>query len=384
VRKSVKIGLIAVLSMVLLSMAFGAGCIISFGTPAANIGGPNTGLISQAWDVIARNYVEPDKLNADTLNQGAIQGMVDSIKDPYSAYLSPEDYKLTQTDLQGSFSGIGAQVTLNENNQPVIVAPLEGSPAGKAGIMTGDIILAVNGESIQGLSLTEVILKIRGPSGTSVTLTILHEGAESPVEITLIRAQISSSSVTSEHRGDIAYIKIISFNENTNKELNDALQSLDLDTATGIVLDLRSNPGGIVTTVVDVASHFIKEGIIITLVDNQGKKSSESVNPNGVFTELPIMVLVDQYSASGSEVLSGALQDYNRATIAGTKTLGKGSYDSFFELKDGSAIYLTIGRWLTPNGREIEGQGITPDVVLTQTGEDEIQWAIDYLHNAQQ
>jgi carboxyl-terminal processing protease len=130
---------------------------------------------------------------------------------------------------------------------------------------------------------------------------------------------------------------------------------------------------------VDVASHFIKEGLL-SLVDNEGNRKSESAESNGVFTELPIVVLVDQYSASGSEVLSGALQDYQRATIAGTKTLGKGSYDSFFQLSDGSAIYLTIGRWLTPNGREIEGQGITPDQVLTQTGEDGIQWAIDYLH----
>jgi carboxyl-terminal processing protease len=135
-----------------------------------------------------------------------------------------------------------------------------------------------------------------------------------------------------------------------------------------------------VTTVVDVASHFIKEGVIITLVDNKGNKSSESVNPNGVFTTLPMVVLVDQYSASGSEVLSGALQDYQRATIAGTRTLGKGSYDSFFELSDGSAIYLTIGRWLTPKGRIIEGKGIEPDYVLTQEGEDAIQWAIDFLH----
>ena len=150
--------------------------------------------------------------------------------------------------------------------------------------------------------------------------------------------------------------------------------------SSGIILDLRDNPGGLVSTVVDVASHFIKEGVIITLRNNQGKTTSESVKPNGIFTDLPMVVLVNQYSASGSEVLSGALQDYQRATIAGVKTLGKGSYDSFFSLSDGSAIYLTVGRWLTPKGREIEGLGITPDQVLTQTGDDEIQWAIDFLN----
>jgi carboxyl-terminal processing protease len=181
-------------------------------------------------------------------------------------------------------------------------------------------------------------------------------------------------------KGSIVYIKITSFTQVSNDELGKAFSTLDLKNATGIIIDLRDNPGGIVTTVVDVASHFIKQGVIITLRDNQGHTTSDSANPNGVFTELPMVVLVNQFSASGSEVLSGALQDYKRATIAGTVTLGKGSYDSFFQLSDGSAIYLTIGRWITPNGREIEGKGITPDYTLTQTGDDEIQWAIDYLN----
>jgi carboxyl-terminal processing protease len=381
-RKNVRIALIIILSILLLGTAFGAGCIISFNTPSGSIQGPNTGLIAEAWGCIIQNYVEPNKIDPTVLNQGAIKGMVDSIKDPYSAYFSPEDFKLTQSDFQGSFSGIGAQVSLNADNQPIIVAPIEGSPAAKAGIRTGDIILAVNDEPTQGKSLTEVVMLIRGPSGTSVKLLILHEGESNPVEMTLTRAQITSASVTSQRKGDIAYIKISSFSERTNEELNTALQNLDLSTAKGIILDLRSNPGGIVTTVVDVASHFIKEGVIITMVNNAGKKDTENVNPNGIFTELPMVVLVDKYSASGSEVLSGALQDYKRATIAGTKTLGKGSYDSFFELSDGSAIYLTIGRWLTPEGRLIEGKGIDPDYVLTQTGDEEVQWAIDFLHQS--
>jgi carboxyl-terminal processing protease len=250
-------------------------------------------------------------------------------------------------------------------------------------VCSSDLILAINDAPTQGKSLTESIMLIRGPSGTSVKLLILHEGESTPIEITLIRAQINSPSVTSERQGDIAYIKISSFSERTNEELNIELTDLDLATAKGIILDLRSNPGGIVTTVVDVASHFVKEGIIITMVDNKDQKVSEKVNPNGIFTELPMVVLVDRYSASGSEVLSGALQDYRRATVAGVTTLGKGSYDAFFELSDGSAIYLTIGRWLTPSGREIEGKGIDPDYVLTETGDEQIQWATDFLHKTQ-
>ncbi len=178
----------------------------------------------------------------------------------------------------------------------------------------------------------------------------------------------------------MVYIQIHEFGETTNDEINTALQSLPLANATGIILDLRSNPGGIVTTVVDVASHFIKQGVVTTLVDNKGNSTVYSVRPNGVFTDLAMVVLVDQFSASGSEVLTGALKDNHRATIAGVTTFGKGSYDTTIPLKDGSYIYLTIGRWLTPNGELIEGKGITPDYALTETGDAEVQWAIDFLH----
>jgi carboxyl-terminal processing protease len=261
----------------------------------------------------------------------------------------------------------------------MIIAPLENSPAAKAGLKTGDVILAVNGNSTDGMSLIEVVLNIRGPAGTPVRLTILHEGDTAPVDVEIIRAQINASSVNWEMKGDIAYIRIFEFGERTNDELNHALQSINLKNTTGIILDLRNNPGGLVPTVVDVASHFLKEGVVITLVDNKGNRTSESVRPNGVFTDLPLVVLVDRYSASGSEVLTGALRDYKRAIIAGARTFGKGSYDIDIPLRDGSDIYLTVGRWLTPNGQLIEGQGIEPDYVLNVTGDAEIQWAIDFL-----
>jgi carboxyl-terminal processing protease len=376
--KTVKLSLVVVVSIIILSLSFGAGCIFTLQNGPSS--GPNTGLISQAWKVITQDYVVPTKVNPDILNQGAIRGMVQSLNDPYSAYLSPNDYKLEQANYQGVFGGIGAQVSANRNNQIVIVAPMPNSPAAAAGIKTGDIILAVEGIPTEGLSLTEVVMKIRGPAGTMVKLTILHEGDSVPVEIQIARAQINTTSVSYSLKGNILYVKISSFDERTNEELQAALKSTDLTTTTGIIIDLRNNLGGLVNAVVSVASHFIKDGVIITMRDNQGKTDSISANPNGVFTELPMVVLVNEYSASGSEVLAGALQDYKRATIAGVLTLGKGSYDSFYSLQDGSAIYLTIGRWLTPLGREIEGKGITPDYVLTQTGDDEIQWAIDFLN----
>jgi carboxyl-terminal processing protease len=377
--KRVKISLVVLLSVLLLSLSFGLGCIINI---KQSVVGLDSSLLNQALGIISQNYVTPDNVTSTTLNQGAVRGMLQSLDDPYSAYLNPEAYQLEQSSTAGSFEGIGAQVAVNKDKQIIIAAPIENSPAAKAGVKAGDIILTVDGKSIAGLSLTEVVLLIRGPAGTKVKLGLLHEGSDIPEEIEIIRAAITTPSVKYEMRGDILYLSINSFNEQTNNELQTALESVDLKNAAGIIVDLRDNPGGLVTTVVNVASHFIKDGVIITLRDNQGKTDSISAKPNGIFTELPMVVLVNQYSASGSEVLSGALQDYKRATIVGTVTFGKGSYDQFFQLQDGSAIYLTIGRWLTPNGKEIEGNGITPDYTLAQTGEDEILWAIDFLKKA--
>ncbi|MBP1706311.1 MAG: peptidase [Chloroflexi bacterium] len=379
--QNVKISLIVIVSILLLLMAFGAGCLINLG-PAPS-GGLDVNLIEQAWNIINRNYVEPAKIDQTKLSQGAVNGVVQALEDPYSYYLSPEDNKLTQGNFQSSFGGIGATISMNKDRQPVVVGTIENSPSANAGIKNGDIILAVNDKSTEGLAVDQVVMQVRGPIGTTVKLTVLHEGQSAPVDIEIVRAEINPTTVSYRMEGDIAYIKLTNFYERTNAELETALQTLDVKNARGIILDLRDNLGGYVNVMVDIASHFIKEGVIITLRDNQGKTTSQSVNPNGTFTGLPMVVLVNQYSASASEVLSGALQDYHRATIAGTVTYGKGSYDSFYDLSDGSAIYLTIGRWLTPSGREIEGKGITPDQVLSQTGDAAIQWAVDFLHRPQ-
>jgi carboxyl-terminal processing protease len=375
--KNLRVFLTIAAGVMIALVSFTAGCI-TFSTPAP---GQTSGLdlFQQAWSVIFQDYVDPSSLNSENLSRGAIRGLMTALDDPYSAYLDPETYQVFQNNLQGEFEGIGAQVSLNDNNLPIIVAPLPNSPAEKAGLKTGDVILAVDGVSTEGASLMETVLKIRGPAGTPVTLSILHEGETTPVDITITRAQIDTTTVSSEMKGDNAYIRILQFGEKTNTELNDALKAIDLASSRGIILDLRSNPGGLVPTVVDVASHFIKSGVVITLVDNKGNRTSESVHPNGVFTDLPMVVLVDQYSASGSEVLTGALRDHQRATVAGVKTFGKGSYDETISLQDGSYIYLTVGRWLTPDGHLIEGKGIEPDYVLTETGDAEIQWAVDFL-----
>jgi carboxyl-terminal processing protease len=380
--KSIKLALIVIVSILLLSLAFGAGCVLNLGiaSPGPTVAGPNTNLINQAWNIITTHYVEPQKIDSATLSQGAVNGIVQALNDPYSYYLTPTDNKVTQGNFQATFGGIGATVSSNTNRQPVIVDTIEGSPASKSGIKGGDTILAVDGKPTEGLTVDQVVALIRGEVGTSVKVLLLHQNENIPVELSIVRAQITITTVKYKMQGDIAYIQITNFYETTNKELQAALQSLDLKNAKGIVLDLRNNLGGYVNVLVDVASHFIKQGVIITERDNQGSTTSVSANPNGIYTELPMVVLVNHYTASASEVLSGALQDYHRATIAGVQTFGKGSYDAFYQMSDGSAIYLTIGRWLTPNNREIEGKGITPDQIITQTGDDAVQWAVNFLH----
>ena len=377
--KKWKITLVLILTIVVISTSFITGCIVGFGSSKS----PDYILINQAWNAIYQNYVDQSKLDKVTQSRGAIRGILDSLDDPYSTFLDPSDYQLFETDLEGNFQGIGAQISMNSNDQPVITAIVENSPAASSGLKAGDILLAVDGKSTGDLSLTEIVLKVRGPEGTTVIITVLHEDDTEPVDIPIVRAEISQSTISAEMKNRVLYIRVREFAETTNDDINAVLIANDLQNTNGIILDLRSNPGGLVTSVIDVISHFIKEGIIITMVDNQGNETSESVNPNGVYTDLPIVVLVDQYSASASEILAGALQDYERATIAGVMTYGKGSYNINIQLRDGSDIYLTVGRWLTPNGRPIEGIGIEPDFILDVTGDDEIEWAINYLNRQQ-
>jgi carboxyl-terminal processing protease len=376
--KTIKIIVVTLLLVVSLALSFGAGCTLGDSTPPSL--GPGLDSIAEAWDVIVNDYVGKDGLDTNTLSQAAIKGMVEALDDPYSAYLDAETYQLSLSDLAGKFEGIGAYVAVKDE-QIMIIAPIPDSPAAKAGIKAGDIILGIDDKPASEMSLAEAVLYIRGPKGTSVRLLILHQGETEPEEIEIVRAEIELSSVYFEMRGDIAYINIAYFSERTNEELSPVLQSITQEAATGIILDLRSNPGGLLQTVVDVASRFLKEGVVVDVVDNQGQHTASTVKPKGTTTDLPLVVLVDSYSASGSEVLAGALQDYARAIIAGTKTYGKGSVNILHQLEDGSGLYITTARWLTPNGRPIEGEGIDPDYELDLEEVDAIQWAIDYLKN---
>jgi carboxyl-terminal processing protease len=365
---------------VIIILLVAAVIVLSFGTGwvLGSRSSPHQGLgvVGQAWGIIFQDYVDKDRLDAEVLADGAVKGMVEALDDPYTAYLDPTAYELSQKGLEGKFEGIGAYVAA-EDDKIVVIAPVAGSPADEAGIRAGDVILAVDGKSTAEMSLTEVVLAVQGPKGTTVTLSILHQGETEPVLLEIVRAEIEVPSVRFEMKDDIAYINITNFSERTVEELAPVMEEVKQQ-ASGIILDLRSNPGGLLDSVVGVASFFLNEGVVLDVVDNEGNHQTYSVEP-GLATDLPMVVLVDDYSASGSEVLAGALQDYGRAVIAGEKTFGKGSANTMYKLEDGSALYITYARWFTPKGRLIEGEGIHPDYELDLENVDAVQWAIDYL-----
>ncbi len=365
---------VILLLVVSLFLSFGVGYTLGLATPS----GDDFASIEQAWNIILNDYVDQDKIDTGELSQAAIKAMLEVLDDPYSAYLDAEAYQLNLSDMGGKFEGIGAEVVMREG-QLVVIAPFAGSPAAEAGVLAGDVVLEVDGMPTSEMSLIEAVLKVRGPKGTPVRLLILHQGEAEAVEIEVIRGEIELTSVRFEMRGDIAYISISQFTEKTNEELTPVLESIAGEAASGIILDLRGNPGGVLAAVVDVTSRFLKEGVVIIVVDSEGDEEVIRVNRQQLTTDLPIVVLVNGFSASGSEVLAGALQDHGRAIIAGTTTFGKGSVNFLNMLAGGSGLYITAARWLTPNGSLIEGIGITPDVALELGGEDAVQWAIDYL-----
>ena len=338
----------------------------------------NLATIEDAWNVIHQDYVDPSKIDSAALSQAAVQAMMNTLNDPHSVYLSAQDYHQLQNNLAGQYGGIGASVTLTDG-QITVVSVNQGSPADQAGLKAGDAVLEIDGVSTAGMSVEDTVAKVQGAAGTQVTLLVQHQGETGTVLLTITRGTITTPSVIFQMMGDIAYIDISEFTDTTNEELTPVLQQLATNGAKGVVLDLRDNPGGPENVVVDVASRFITTGTILTVKYNDGSEDVVKATKQAQTTDLPMVLLVNSNSASASEVLTGALQDYGRATIAGQVTYGKGSVDQFYVLPDGSAIYLTIARWLTPNGHLIEGTGITPNVTLDPST-DWVQWAIDHLH----
>jgi len=336
--------------------------------------------ISQAWDLLQKNYVDKTKLDPVKMAQGAIRGMVAAVGDPYTEYFSPQSFESTMIDLTGLYQGIGAYIG-KKDDQIVIMAPMPGSPAEEAGLKSGDMILKIDGQSTAQMNTTEASQKIRGPAGSDVLLLVYRQGDKEPFELKLTRREIKIDSVKFEMRGQIAYIRIQQFIVPTTQDFRAALVEAYKQGAKGIILDLRDNPGGLLSEAVDVTSQFLTRGIAVKIVDKDGMETVQKVKPGGIAKDLPVIVLVNGGSASSSEIVAGALQDNGRAKLAGQKTFGKASVQNFVKLDDGSAIKVTISHYYTPNGTLISGTGLTPDYPTSLEDEELIKWAEEYLNS---
>lgn len=315
------------------------------------------------WNLVKESYVD-QPVDEVKLFYGAIQGLVGGLNDPYSMYFPPQEAKEFAASLAGEFEGIGAEVGY-EGKELTIVAPLAQSPAEKAGLKSGDRILKIDGEETTNMSLGQAVTKIRGKGGTSVTLSIYRPDTEEIKDYTIVRDTIIVPSVEFSMKGTVAYIRLNQFNDDTWPGFDKAIKDLKKQNATGVILDMRGNPGGYLETAIQVASEWIPEGVIVREKNSKGGEVVHNTEGSHRLAGLPTVVLVDDGSASGSEIVAGALKDYKVATIMGQKTFGKGSVQDFGPLPDGSAIKITIAKWFTPLGNQIDKTGIVPDVELS-------------------
>ena len=327
--------------------------------------------LAEVWELLNREHIDAEGLNPQIISDGAIRGMVRALEDPYASFLSQEQYSLESEDIRGFFGGIGAEVGVRDGVM-TILSPMPDTPAEAAGVKPGDVILAVDGESIRGLSLLEVVHLIRGEKGTTVTLLLRHLRSSEPVSIEIERDIIQLESVSLLMQvGRIGHLRLSGFTGTTGEELKEALDRFERSKGVGLVVDLRNNPGGLVSSVVEVTSQFIGDGLVLYQVDAQGNRRDWDVKSGGKALDIPMVVLVNEFSASASEVFAGAIIDNERATIIGTTTFGKGSVNNLWPLDGGSGIIFTTARWFTPNGLLIEGEGITPDVLLEPAEDDD-------------
>ena len=326
----------------------------------------NFRLMAEAWNMIQRVYVDRDAVKPQVMTYGAISGMVDALGDTgHSRFLTPDMLKQERNLTTGRFEGIGAEVQMR-NGQLVVVAPIDGSPAQKAGLKPGDIILKVDDQDVSGLPLDQAVNRILGPAGTRVKLNILNLKTTSTKDVSLTRASITVQSVTWHllPGTTAAHLRIAMFSRGVSENLRKALLNAEKDGATGLILDLRNNPGGLYDEAVSAASQFLTSGNVLLEKNALGKIKPVPVRPGGVATSLPLVVLINAGTSSGAEIVAGAFQDAHRAKLVGEKTFGTGTVLETFSLSDGSAMMLAIEEWLTPAGHVIWHNGISPDVVV--------------------
>jgi carboxyl-terminal processing protease len=350
------------------------------------------GLFWAVWHSLEDSYVDESALDRQKMAYGAIKGMAEALGDPYTVFMDPSETEEFTQNIEGEFEGIGAKLEVDDDGNIVVSTPLKDSPAEKAGLLPKDIIYKIDDEYAADLTLFEAIMKIRGEIGTPVTLTILREGAKAPVEITIIRAKIDVESVEKKVLDDgIVYVAVNQFSDDTSVEFSKAIADLVLNEPKGLIVDLRYNGGGYLDIAIDILSQIFESGIPAVSVQRRDLADNETLYTDERGKKLlntPLVVLVNDGSASASEIVAGAVQDHKRGILMGTQTFGKGSVQEVEMLEDGSSLRFTIAKWLTPNGRLIDHIGITPDIIVENYDDDvkagidrQLDEAVKYLKN---
>lgn len=332
-------------------------------------------IFTEVLTQVKKHYVE--EVSNKDLVYGAIRGMLSTL-DPHSSFMTPEMYNEMQIETKGEFGGVGIQIGIKENRLTVI-SPIEGTPAYRAGIEAGDHISKVDGEITKDMTLMEAVQRMRGPKGTKVTLTVERKGTPEPMEFTIIRDIIKIKSVRSKVLDDtIGYIRLTQFQEASGSDLHRALEELGNKKIDALILDLRNNPGGLLTAAVEVSEQFLEGNkLIVSIKDRDGRVDEYRARSDGKDISMPMIVLVNEGSASASEIVAGALQDWGKALIVGTKTFGKGSVQTILPLSDGSGLRLTTAKYYTPKGRVIQANGVKPDIEVTRDGATVAQASTD-------
>jgi carboxyl-terminal processing protease len=373
VKQFVKVMSLVLVLFVFTFAAFGAGVVLGGsgvlfqpGVVRAADQPAEFSLFWQAWNLVHDHFVDRQSLDTTQLTYGAIRGMLAALGDEgHTTFLTPQEVAREQTDMSGKFSGIGAQLGL-QDGMPMIVAPFDGSPAQKAGVKAGDIIIEVDGEDVSSWTLNDVVNHIRGQAGTQVVLTVLRPDESKTYEISIVRGEINMRDATWAMLPgtQVALIRLSQFSADATQELVTAIGQARTAGATAMIVDVRNNPGGLLDQAINVISQFVKDGNALQQEDADGTRQTYPVRPGGVATDIPMVVLINRGSASSSEIFAGAMQDHGRAQLVGETTFGTGTILQPFTLDDGSELLLGTSQWLTANGRLIRKQGIQPDVTV--------------------
>lgn len=353
----------------LYSDEMGSGQVV-LGNPQEEV---DISLFWETWRKLLTYYIEPEDLKVRELVFGAVHGMVEAVGDPYTVFMTPSENQDFLSALNGNLEGIGAELTMRDN-AIVVVAPLKDSPAAKAGLLPEDIIISVDGEDITDKRLDQAVTLIRGPEGSRVKLGVLRKEEADILEVEIVRAKVhipsTASRIIETGTGSVGYIEMNRFDENLTREVQASLNKFIGDDLDGIVLDVRFNGGGLLNGAVDIASFFIGEGKVVTVERRGEQLESQFVTGQPIMPNIPITILINEGSASASEILAGALQDHGRATVVGVKSFGKGTVQEIVDLPGGASMRVTVAKWLTPNGMSISVNGITPDITVERTQED--------------